>query len=792
MEYYWIRSKTTSNNQKRTLRIMKVLFTFLFAALLSINAHTYSQETINLSVENKSLKEVFSEIEKKSSYIFLFSGNVDSEMNRKVSIKALSESLDNVMNSVTKNTELKYSILDKQIIVYKNENPEKRAESSTSLQQNTITITGRVLDTKKEPLAGVSICVKNTQQGTSTDAQGRFTLTLHLSGKGETTLQFSYIGFKPHEITVSKTQTLDIILSENIAEISEVVITGFVTKAKSSYTGAQTTVTREQLVSVGTKNVLASIQAFVPGMELVVDNNLGSNPNKKPEINIRGRASFEGAANVPIFIVDGSRVNLDFIYDMDLNDIETITVLKDASASALYGAKASAGVIVITTKSLMGGKLKFNYNGTLRASMPDLSGYHLLNSTQKLEYERLAGLYTSKDGGDEQYKLDRLYAERFQIVRSGVNTDWLSKPLQNAISQNHNLSVDGGDENARYNVGIRYGKEEGVMRGSGRERLSSFFKLSYNKDRVFHLSNSSTVSSVKSTESRYGGFNSYVKMNPYDKPYNENGELLTSLSYTMPNPLYEASLGNFDKKEQFYFLNTTDLQVWFKKDFRLDASFSFLKHKDDWQQFTSPLSKEELKKKDPSMRGLLKEENLKSISYSGKLILSYNKYLSEKLFMTSMGGTNIESNSEDKAAYESIGFFSDKLTHPSFASRYPLSGTPTGGDLIDRSVGFFANANMIYDNKYFLDLIYRYEGSSKFGKNKRFAPFWSVGSGWNIHHEKFMQHVDVQTLKLRASVGYLGNVSFSPYQSRTTYIYGAELNYLQGIGAIPITIGNPD
>ena len=169
------------------------------------------------------------------------------------------------------------------------------------------------------------------------------------------------------------------------------VVTGFVNKAKSSFTGSETTVKKEQLLSVGTKNVLESLQSFVPGLVIPENNLAGSNPNKKPELNIRGRATFDGSANMPLFVVDGSEVSADYVYDMDMNDIETVTVLKDASASALYGSKASAGVVVITTKAMKGGRLRLNSSGTYRLNMPDLSDYHLLNSAQKLEYERLAG-----------------------------------------------------------------------------------------------------------------------------------------------------------------------------------------------------------------------------------------------------------------------------------------------------------------------------------------------------------------------------------------------------------------
>lgn len=173
-------------------------------------------------------------------------------------------------------------------------------------------------------------------------------------------------------------------------------------------------------------------------------------------------------------------------------------------------------------------------------------------------------------------------------------------------------------------------------------------------------------------------------------------------------------------------------------------------------------------------------------------MLSYNNYFFKKLFLTAMGGSSMESTSTDAAGYRSVGFYSDKLGHPAFATSYDAGTHPSGSDTETRGVGFFVNTNTIWDNKYFLDLIYRYEGSSRFGKNKRFAPFWSIGGGWNIHNEKFMSGSQVQLLKLRASIGYLGNINFNPYQALTTYSYNSAYFYGKGTGATPITIGNPD
>lgn len=176
----------------------------------------------------------------------------------------------------------------------------------------------------------------------------------------------------------------------------------------------------------------------------------------------------------------------------------------------------------------------------------------------------------------------------------------------------------------------------------------------------------------------------------------------------------------------------------------------------------------------------------------GKLMATFNKYFTDKMFVSTTLGTNIDSHSSEYATFEATGFYSDKLAHPGFAGRYPTSAKPSGSDAITNNVGFFINSNAMYDSRYYLDVIFRYEGSSQFGKNQRFSPFWSVGGGWNIHNESFMEGSKAKLLKLRGSVGYLGNVGFSPYQALTTLTYGNGLNYGKGIGAVPITIGNPD
>lgn len=649
-------------------------------------------------------------------------------------------------------------------------------------------IKGRVVDATGQGLAGVTIKVKGQQGVYYTNENGDFKI---ISKNKREVITCSSIGYVSQIITVFPGNTTTIPLSEDNTALGEVVVTGFVNKAKSSFTGAETTVKKDQLLSMGTKNVLESLQSFVPGLVIPENNLAGSNPNKRPELNIRGRATFDGSANMPLFVVDGAEVDATYVYDMDMNDIESVTVLKDASASALYGSKASAGVIVITTKAMKEGRLRLSYSGTYRLSAPDLSDYHLLNPAQKLEYERLAGLYTDTKNLENQYLLDKEYERIAQLVRSGIDTDWMSKPLRNGFSQNHSLSIDGGDNYTRYNLGVRYGTDDGVMKGSKRDRLSLFFKLSYNKAGAFTVNNNTTLMLINAEDSPYGTFSDFVRMNPYESPYNEDGSQRRSLTGNINNPLYEAQAGNFNKSENFNLLNTTTLQVWLTKDLRVNGDFSFTKEINSGNVFTSPLSYSQLKKSDLAQRGELVERHSRLTRYAGKLMLSYNRNFFEKLYTTVTGGTTIESNNGDNTSYTSLGYYSPDLSHPAFAAQYP-TGHPSGEDNVYRNVGFFVNANTMWDNKYFLDLIYRYEGSSKFGKNTRFAPFWSVGGGWNIHNEEFMKGRGVSLLKLRGSMGYLGNISFSPYQAITTYNYSSGLNYVKGIGAVPKTIGNPD
>lgn len=756
------------------LLFINILYSGTFA--LQASAQDINKMTVTLNLKNVTLKTFFNEVSKQTALVFDFDENqVKEPIN--ISIHATNKPIKEVLGKVLTQASCTYRIEGNTVKVQYKYRPNRKGY-----------IHGQITDSEGLPLPGITIRMEGFNGGYITDLDGCYQIA---TDKKEAKLTFTYLGYKTLHKTVKNGTAGNFTMQEDADELGEVVVTGYLTKNKNSFTGSQTSVTRNQLMAVGTKNLMESLSAFVPGLMIMEDNVGGSDPNKLADINIRGRATFDGTANMPVFVVDGTQVNVQYIYDMDMNDIESVTVLKDASASALYGAKASAGVIVIKTKTLEGGKLKVHYNGTLRLSTPDLSDYKLLNAEEKLEFERLAGMYSAVRPQDV-YNKENEYAAIYRNVKAGINTNWIAKPLRNAITQQHSLSIDGGDQKARYSLAMRYSDDNGVMKGSGRQRLSTNFRLSYDVSNKLFLSNSSFLSYIKSDQSPYGDFSEWAKQNPYESPYDERGDLRKRLNFFMLNPLYEASLGSYDTSNTLDFLNTTTLRWWIDSHIRLDGDFSLQTSKYNSRKFTSPFSADEIRNKaDLSRRGILRDGNSNAIRYQGKLMLSYNNYVLPKLFLTAMAGSNIESNTSDGGTYTSIGFYTDKLGHPSFATRYP-DGKPSGVDNKYNGVGFFVNANTIYDNRYFLDVIYRYEGSSKFGRNTRFAPFWSTGLGWNIHNEKWMKGMPVQLLKLRGSMGYLGNISFQPYQALTTYTYANGYNYLKGNGSVPITIGNTD
>ena len=309
-------------------------------------------------------------------------------------------------------------------------------------------IRGMVVDSNRDPIPGASIIVKGTRTGTSTNIEGEFTLDVK---NDKVTLEVSFIGMKKQTLQVDATRKkmLEITMVDDVKTLEDVVVTGYSNVRKSSFTGSSTQITGDELRKVSQTNILGAIQSFDPSFRLVDNTQFGSDPNTVPEMYIRGRSGFgikdldkdlsrsnlENNPNLPTFIMDGFEVSIEKIYDLDPTRIESLTILKDAAATAMYGSRAANGVVVITTVAPKAGEVRVSYNFTGTLEMPDLHDYNLANAAEKLEIERLAGLFENGTGSNINTGSGlNAYYRKYALIQKGVDTDWMSLPLQNSFN----------------------------------------------------------------------------------------------------------------------------------------------------------------------------------------------------------------------------------------------------------------------------------------------------------------------------------------------------------------------
>lgn len=666
-------------------------------------------------------------------------------------------------------------------------------------------VSGVVIDKKLgETIPGVAVAIwqeGRLVKGASTDIDGNFSIPKPV---GTFEVRISLLGYKAVVVADYDCKPgMTIELEEDTKEMGEVVVNGFFAKNKNSFTGSVKQITSAEIKQVSGTNLISAIAALTPGMQMVQNTSMGSNPNHTPEIIIRGMSSFsnEGqSVNQPTIILDGTEITMQELYDLDINEVETINVLKDAAATALYGSKAANGVIVITRKPIKESTIRIAYNFTGNVQFPVLRDYDVLNATEKLEYERLAGLYNANGAIDPttglplQWEYDKTYNERYQTIRRGQNSDWLSQPARTAFSHDHSLRVYGGASNLRYELSGRFGDTKGVMKGDYRHRYNLGFKLDYYVDNSFQISNRTTYAEVSSKDSPYGSFSQYTKMNPYDAMFNADGTVNNNLSWDLDNPLYEALLGSYSIDGTRTLSNSTDFRWDINKEFRVTGHFNISTETEWGEDFKSPDSRDFKDETDASKKGYMYTTSGKGVSYSANLVGAYNKFFKDQSLLSLTAGWELNHSESNSSITKAVGFYSDKLAFIGNAAAYPDNDIPYGTQSETSDVGFFVNGSYTFRNRYVADATYRTTGSSQFGENQRFGHFWATGLGWNILNEKFMEEVrdKFDLLKLRGSVGYTGKVSFSPYQALTMYQYDGSYTYGTGIGAIPVTIGNVD
>lgn len=668
---------------------------------------------------------------------------------------------------------------------------------------------GRVIEKlSKEPMVGVTIRLDGHSTGVITDINGCYVLTLPEKGG---LVIYSYIGFETRKIKVTSRQKVDVQMVEATESIQEVIVTGYNSIQKESFTGNTTKIEKEDLLKVNPNNLISAIQTFDPSFRIQENLAAGSDPNSLPQFVLRGqtgigettlgqtstssisREVLSGNSNLPIFILDGFEVDVEKIYDLDMNSIHSINILKDAAATAMYGSRAANGVIVIERRAPEAGKFRVQYSGVLSAELPDLSSYNLMNAREKLETERLAGLYDSNTPEIAPYTNG--YYQRLNNVLTGVDTYWLSQGLRTALNHKHSVFIDGGENDVRWGVELGFRGTEGVMKHSSRKNANAAFYVDYRIGGL-QIKNKVTYTYNKSTDVPFNSFSDYSHLLPYMRLYDENGDYVRRLekfdgaSGTQVNPLYEINFYNsFDHSG--YDEVTDDLSLnWRITDgLRLRGQFSVLMRNSTGDLYKDPASAS-YSASTGNINGEKTESTQKRTVIDGSLLLMYNNtFKGHNLNICLSSNMRQTQSTASETRYR--GFPGGDLVSSNYAAE--VYGKPSSSDNTTRLVGALLTSNYTYNNIYLADLTGRIDGSSEFGSDKRWSMFWSTGAGINIHNYDFMKSNELfSMLKFRASYGLTGKTNFSLYSAKDMYQLQTDSWYPTGYGVFLYQMGNPN
>ena len=781
------------------LRKMKLILFLCWAGMMQVSAMSYAQTgTVSIRVKETALHEIFQLIEAQCGYTFVYNNEQLNGL-KPVSIEMTDAKISKVLDECLKGTDLRYELLDQIIVINRR----------SALPQTALDLQGTVKDKEGNPLPGVSVFIKGTTIGVATDVDGKF--KMQLPEMENMVLVFSFTGMKKQEVKYTKQPVLNIVMEEDVAEMEEVVVNGYFTKNKDSFTGNAVVVSKDELAKVSSNNLLSALQVFDPSFRLKDNVDMGSNPNSMPNFRIRGNSGFgaEGLSeanlkndpNLPTFILDGYEVDVEKIFDLNMDRIESVTILKDASATAIYGSRAANGVVVVTTKAPQEGQLRVSYNLNVAISAPDLSDYHLLNAREKLDLELRSGYYDNVRA-EKEVALKQKYNEILQQVERGVNTYWLSKPLRVGIGHRHNIKLEGGDPSFRYSATAQYNDVAGVMKESFRRTFNGGINLSYKTSELI-FRNQLTISLNKAQESPYGTFDEYVKLNPYWTATDENGNIKRFFdedyeywggSYPA-NPLYNATLNTKETSDYTNITNNFSMEWKPIQEFTLRGTFGIYTQTSNTDNYLPPehTSFADYTDENYFRRGSYDYSTNKSSRYNFSLTANYSKVFAEKHMVYAGLNMDLEDQRSRGYSFSVEGFPSGSLDFLSVAMQYKENGKPGGSESKSRRVGFVGNASYSFEDRYFVDASFRTDGSSLYGSDRRFAPFWSAGIGWNIHREGFMSDVDwINRLKIRASVGETGSNNFSSYEAMATYAYSLSDRYYNWMGANMKALANPD
>lgn len=800
----------------KCLVMMKLTLLFLALSVVSLRGEIAAQTVFHdFRMNDATLLEVLNSIESKSEFTCLYS-NDDVAQVKGLSLDFARATVEQILNECMAGTSLEYVIIDDTIIIR-----AASAKRVSAAQQTSRTVRGVVKGRDGAPVIGATVVLKsNTLVGTTTDIDGAFSITV--PDRPDAVLVFSYIGMKTLEVSATGDSPLNVVMEENETRIDEVVVNGIFSREAATFTGSVVTMGKEELLRVGNQNVFQSLRNIDPSLIIMDNMEFGSDPNQTPKMQLRGTSSMPldntGAfdlkgtygydPNEPLFILDGFEATVEKIMDLDMNRIERLTILKDASAKAIYGSKAANGVVVIETKKTTEGEIRVSYTGTMDVTAPDLTSYNLVNAAQKLEVEREGGLFEPEPGlnymSDKQ-RLDEKYNRILTAVLAGVDTDWLAKPLRTGIGTKHAVSIELGNNDLRFIGDFSYNNVAGVMKGSDRTTTSGTIMVSYRHKR-FNFRNTLSVTSNVGNDSPYGTFDEYARMNPYWSPYDENGQLLQNIVFQFsenrenepdfePNPLYNASLNTLLRSEYIEVTNNAFVEWIILSNLKATARFGITEKRTGADEFypSNHLKFRNLVDDDLFRRGSYQLNEGDSKTMTADLNVNWAETFAEKHVLFANAGFTIDENTYQENSFLGEGFPEGVMNNIIYARQFAKDSKPEGTESTIRNIGALAVASYSYDYRYLLDASYRLTGSSQFGRNNRWGHFWSVGAGWNIYNEEWMKGFEkLRLLKLRGSVGYTGAQGSDAYASLARYKHFLDKVYDNFYGASLLGMWNPD
>lgn len=793
-------------NSKRIPLYMRFFVLFLACSVsLTYATGTYAQNTkISIELQNKSVKEVLKEIEKQTGFTFFFN-NKHIDVNRRVTVSTTQGNMADILNEIFQGTGVTYSISDKMIVL------------STNPQQNSkIQVKGMVTDTDGNPFIGATIMeVGSGGNGTVTDIDGNFTLQVNEGAS----LDVSYIGYKTQRVKAVAGRPINIRLAEDTELLDEVVVVGYGTQSKKSLTGAVSTMDMKEIETSTVSSISHALGGKVAGLKV---NLQSAQPGGEAKFRIRGEAS-TGAGNEPLIVIDGFPINTsaslesgtvynagstdNLLESLNPDDIESISVLKDAASTAIYGARAGHGVILITTKRGKVGRAKVSYSAS--GSFQNIrANYDVLNPREYMEVENMQlkerwlkqngmGIY---EGYITKNENPSPFTPKYDLNEPMQGTDWLDKVTRTGYMHQHNLSINGGGERTRYMASFNYMNQEGVVKNNGMSRLSARINLDQEINKYLSVGLTANYSQNRYENVPLGdGDNenagilvSAIRFNPTLPVYDENGKYVIDPSRSnFPNPV---SL-----------LDITDETV---KDRLMGSAFAILK----------PVKGLELKATLGADRRMQKRRNylpktvLTGAEKNGKANIYYQDATDYLMDLTATYSTIIKEKHQLKALVgysyqqfntESVNAGNEDFLMDSFLYHNLAAGNfakpQVGSSAFKNSLGsYFARINYQYENKYLLEATLRADGAGNFDKDHRWGYFPSVSAGWVISEEKFMESTQnwLSNLKLRASFGQTGNSNignriytfYSTGDNAHNYVFGNTLVN----GVYSSELGNPN